>query len=94
MPNKFDEKNLVALVFAPNNCYVNVVGLDKVVVGIDIEKGVWYHKNNAIPIGKGRYTKYKKGIIGIYDRTNIDHLDSMVHQVKEATRDRSSLLED
>lgn len=109
----YKKENLVALIFASNTCYTEVVELSKVSgrevsggemgekpytwkwaeIDLDLEKGTWRHgKNKEGRIGgscryesNGSINGY--GLIGIYDRTNLDHLDSMVHDGKEATGD-------
>ena len=49
-----------------------------------------------IKIGDSHRCDYgaKWGAIGVYDRTNLNHLNSMVHAAREATRDRGSLIKD
>lgn len=103
---KFEEKNLVALIFASNECYTNVVELSEVSgrkvhdpedgwwkwakIELDLVKGTWKHGRKHGYIGGAcKYddggSKNGYGLIGIYDRTNNDHLDSMVCNGKEAT---------
>ena len=105
----FLEENLVALIFASNTCYTEVVELSEVsgrkvhdpedgwwkwaMIELDLEKGTWRHgKNKKGKIGGScRYessgSRNEYGLIGIYDKTNIKHLGSMVHDGKEATED-------
>jgi len=102
----FEEKNLVALIFASNTCYTNVVELSEVSgkrvhdpedgwwnwakVELNLAKGTWKHGRKHGSIGGScRYddggSKNGYGLIGIYDRTNLKHLDSMCHAAKDAT---------
>jgi len=100
-----EEKNLVALVWASNTCYTNVVDpacvsereVDGSKAGksykwkwakleLDLKKGTWKHGEKHGNIGRG-YLPYgfdAYGLIGIYDGTNINHLNAMVHDAMEA----------
>jgi len=105
----YEEKNLIALIFADNTCYTKIVELSEVSgrkvhdpedgwwnwdkIELDLKKGTWKHGRKHGNIGGAcRYdggSRNGYGLIGIYDRTNIDHLDSMVHDGKEATTDHN-----
>jgi hypothetical protein len=108
---EFDINNLVALVWANNECYTCVVDLsfvsEREVPGgemgeepytwkwaklvIDTKKGTWEHGDKKGKIGYS-FTSYydcRYGLIGIYDKTNIQHLNHMVSDAKEATEDRN-----
>jgi len=92
MEKKYRKKDLVALIFASNTCYTNVVPLSKVRTkdfSVDIKRGTWsYGKWEDSRIGKSRYIGADKyGVIGVYDRTKIAHLNSIVHDGQEATRE-------
>jgi hypothetical protein len=101
-----NEKDLVALVWASNNCYTKVVEPSCVSehettggemdeprytwkwakLEFDLEKGTWKHGKKYGNIGRG-YLPYgfsRYGLVGIYDRTNIKHLDAMVHDAMSA----------
>jgi len=97
--NRMDElkEDLIVLMYASNNCYFEVVPYcDEIKdLSVDFIKGTWSYrewKNNQI--GKARDFFYKdgsgkfpEGIIGVYDRTKIKHLNSMIFDVIEARRD-------
>jgi len=88
--------NLVALVYADNRCHTNVVSLNSEIVKNDavVTTKTWKPKQgNTIKIGSSRNDKYGH-VIGIYDRTNNRHLDSMVRHGKEATTIRNYHNED
>lgn len=101
-----NEKNLVALIWANNECYTQVVEPSFVSgregmggemgespkpwkwakLELDIKKGTWKHGEKHGNIGRG-YLPYgfsSYGLIGIYDRTNMKHLNAMVHDAMEA----------
>jgi hypothetical protein len=102
---KFEERNLVALVWASNTCYTNVVDpsyvsereVDGSKAGktykwkwakleLDLVKGTWKHGEKHGRIGRG-YLPYgfgAYGLVGIYDKTNLQHLDAMIHDAMEA----------
>jgi hypothetical protein len=53
---------------------------------LDLKKGTWTHGKKHANIGRG-YLPYgcsHYGLIGIYDRTKIKHLDMMVHEAMDA----------
>ncbi len=89
-------RNLVVLRYAFNECYTQVVTLtdsevkkEKIVIN---ERGGTWSKPGSLDapfkIGKScfpRQSSYE--IIGIYDRTQLKHLDSMVHDSNEAIGD-------
>ncbi len=86
-----ERKNLVALVYAPNRCYTKVVHLnDEIVkndVVINVARKTWKPKlgnSQLFKIGDSRHDQ-RGEVIGIYDRTLITHLGSMVRHGKEAT---------
>ncbi len=85
----YKRSNLIALVYASNRCYTNVVPLNSEIVKndvvIDTARETWKPKQGGtIKIGSSRNDKYGC-VIGIYDRTRIEHLSSMVRAGKEAT---------
>jgi len=99
-------ENLVVLKYASNTCYTQVVdalGFKDERFRIDIDNGVWKYEtalpyspeNKVRPIGTSRYIgNSHEGVIGVYDRTNTKHLDSMIHAVREATQPPSSWVDD
>jgi len=96
------KEDLVVLCFSNNPCSTNVVPLDEGAqdLTVDIKKGVFYQGSGSFMIGKDRiYYSIgcwpKNGVIGIYDRTNLEHLSKMVHHAREATTDhRGSAFDD
>jgi hypothetical protein len=109
-------ENLVALIYANNECYTNVVELSEVdqrpvtdpIEGpwtwpklvVDLEEGVWYQEGETpAKIGRAHFRHHfggsilKYGLIGVYDRTNIRHLNTMVSNSKEATEDRNRYID-
>jgi hypothetical protein len=93
----FKREDLVVLQYASNNCYVSVTEidgnnqeLDSLV--LDLEKGLWSYRNyRDKQIGDSRLCSEQRfGVIGVYDRTNITHLNSMVNAVKDALSPRQS----
>ena len=104
-------EDLIALIWAQNECYTCVVSIDEVsekqVPGgemgeepyfwkwpkleLDLKNGTWKHGRKQGEIGNAGWEWdachiVKYGLIGIYDRTKIDHLNSMVHNSNEAVR--------
>jgi hypothetical protein len=95
------KEDLFALIYADNTCYVSVVKLEEVderqvhdpedgpwkwpKLILDLKKGTWQQgpKGEVRQIGDGHPDGY--GLIGIYDRTNLKHLDTLVWDVREAT---------
>ena len=94
--------NLVVLMYPPNTCYTRVVKFrgDKIDgLEVDIENEVWSYTidgSEGIFIGRSRNLcgKGRHGVIGVYDRMNIEHLNTLVFDGREATRDRLSLVDD
>lgn len=96
------EKNLVVLMYAMNNCYVQAVDVPdakKCGLELNIEKAQWsYCEWKNTPIGQRRAAndpKYglpcKEGIIGVYDRTSTTHLNTMLHDATEAVDSGGSI---
>lgn len=98
---KYDLSNLVFLTFASNTCYVKVTDKKPDDVTIDLEKGAWTTSaveggtQDTFKIGGYRtYFEDRYGTIGVFDRTNVEHLDGLAHASTEAIRERGSVLED
>ncbi len=96
MPCK--RENLIVLRYAFNECYTQVVSLEepevkKQKIIINELGGTWSRSGSesTFKIGEPCYPRYKCSykIIGIYDRTKIEHLNTMVYAANEAVRDRS-----
>ena len=96
-----DKKNLVVLCYASNTCYTTVVPLDENEqdVRVNIPKSCWSMVKTKRLYRIGEEMRHcdngcRGGVIGIYDRTNINHLDYMVHHSGEATESESSASDD
>ena len=93
-------EDLVVLMYSPNVCYTKVVEFrkDKIKgLEVDIKNGLWSYKiDGSNPIGSSRNLcgKGRYDVIGVYDRMNIEHLNTLVFDGREATRDRLSLVDD
>lgn len=96
----YSRGDLVVLMYADNHCYTNVVSADNLRVKksgatINERDGTWtapHPSDPALapqtqPIGGSRYFHRgsRWGVIGVYDRTKLEHLDSMVSDAQEAT---------
>lgn len=79
----FKLSNLVVLVFSANQCYVNVVPAKGFKgLSFDLVAGTWWEVGGGTrEIGQSGYGE----VLGVYDRTEIKHLESMVFRGKEAT---------
>lgn len=84
-------KNIVVLVYADNNRYTKVVLLSEVHEGIDVNcrEGIWAEEDGTVhQIGEhrpcGRDAR-REGVIGVYDRSNIRQLNSILHAAAYAT---------
>jgi hypothetical protein len=94
--------NLVYLTFASNTCYVTVAEVKPKDVTLDLENGTW--STTAVERGMkstfeiGAYRTYfddgRYGTIGVFNRTNIKHLNSLAHAATTAVRERGSMLDD
>jgi hypothetical protein len=100
MATSYEKHNLIYLEFASNSCYHNVSDRPPSGIVIDLEKGAWKWKpslreERCFRIGECDPQARVRGakVIGIYDRTRVDHLDAMVHHATELVRDgyRSAL---
>ena len=84
-------KNVVVLVYAPNNCYTRVVPLAEAEeVTVNCQDGLWFDGGGTIrQIGEHRncgLDSVREGVIGVYDRSLIEQLNSMLHAAEYATR--------
>ncbi len=86
---KYDLEDLIVLQH-PHKV-IRADSIDKSDLEIDLEKGTWtirdfQGKAFTTQIGKERYMQqgFQWGIIGVYDRTNTEHLHFMVHHSVEA----------
>lgn len=88
-------KDLVILVYASNTCYTTVRSAEQNLpegLEIDLDTCIWKFDGTEYQIGQMRRCEYgcRWGVIGVYDRQKIDHLNAMVHHSKEATGERMS----
>ncbi len=94
MSKKLPE-NLVALVYADNCCYCKVTDNAMAEIIVDAENGTWTHKG-APPFKLNRIGYYdpsmkqrSSGVIGVYNKLNIHHLENMVrnwHDIRDEDR--------
>ena len=103
---RYKLEHLVVLKYASNTCYTEVVdvsGFEDEWFHLDVNEGLWGYKFGGFfhqesqerKIGESRYIgRAKYGIIGVYDRTNTEHLSSMVHSANEAVESPSSWVDD
>ena len=83
-------KNLIFLVFSK--------GVNEVVrdcpedVDLNLRNGTWVFREEEYKIGKSRLVpSYEdSGVVGVYDRNQIRHLNSMISALEEKTRKISS----
>jgi len=106
MVEPFRLENLVVLQYASNNCYLQVRDLLKMsgessiggsCLSVDVKNGTWsYREWRDRQIGSSRgCSRNDSGVIGVYDRTDINQLSSMVHTAVEITHaSHSSPLDD
>ncbi len=103
MEVKFRKEDLVVLKYASNSCYTQVITAEEAEqqtenLIIDTVNGTWTFDGETFSIGERGIRwhgsrKKRYGIIGVYDRTNIRHLDLMVIDGKEATEADRSLVD-
>jgi len=103
MEEKFRKEDLVVLKYASNSCYTQVITAEEAEqqtenLIIDTVNGTWTFDRETFSIGERGIRwhgsrKKRYGIIGVYDRTNIRHLDLMVIDGKEATEADRSLVD-
>ncbi len=100
-------EDLVFLMYAPNICCVNVTNEKPRDVQVDVQAGTWTTLVTE-PLGTPKPRTFRIGgirhfdqgcrsggdVIGVYDRTTLDHLTSMVGAGIDATRDRGSAVDD
>ena len=89
-------RNLVVLSFASNTCYTEVKRADDLRdenLQIDTAKGLWsYSPWKDVRVGHARFVDNcsRYGVIGVYDSSDVMHLDTMVHDAME-TVDRHAI---
>jgi len=104
--DKFKLENLVVLQFSSDILFTEVVDAktkSPKELKINLRQGTWtYHMNSfshkgedTMQIGESGFIIHSEGrVIGVYDRTNNDHLNSMVHAGKEATTYKPTITEE
>lgn len=98
-----DKPKLVFLVYADNCCYTTVTEQLPEGVEINHEEGTWtYAKDSTEKRGRvykiGDYGRTcergaRRGIIGVFDAKNVQHLNAMTHTHSEATKSEDSLFD-
>ena len=90
------KEDLVVLMYASRS-YMNVVNISKAEkesdLEIDLEKEMWSYSDwHNVQIGTHRSIigredhPFHEGILGVYDRTDTEHLNSMVRYALSAIR--------
>jgi hypothetical protein len=82
----YDLKNLVFLAYGSDS-YINLREEAPQNTEVDAEKGTWCFDGKTWKIGECRHCPwgFRWGIIGVYDRTNLAHLNQMIHDARKAT---------
>ncbi len=88
-------KDLVVLAYANNTCHTTLHNAEPNLPGgleIDLDTCTWKFDNKTYQIGQMRQCEHgcRWGVIGVYDRQKIDHLNAMLHHSKDATAERMS----
>lgn len=80
---RFKRENLVVLAFAQNECYLTIIPIHKASkrLIINLEEGTWKFGNSDYR-KIGEYNYYS-GMIGVYDRTNVSHLNAMIDRAED-----------
>ena len=92
--NRTNLNDLVVLQFQENNALIDLVNSRKALkhypnLSIDLKNGTWTWENyRNIRIGESRPIEnfrgsYRYGIIGVYEKTSIGHLNNMIDAVQE-----------
>jgi hypothetical protein len=85
-------ENIVVLVYGDNNTVTKVVPICLAHEGIEVhcEEGIWKEENGTVhQIGEHRpcgRDAVRAGVIGVYDRSDIRQLNSMLYAAEYATR--------
>ncbi len=87
---RVSKKNIVVLVYTVNNLSTKVVPLAEVEdVTVNCQDGLWFDGGGTIrQIGEHRncgQNSVREGVIGVYDRSQIEQLNSMLHAASYAT---------
>ncbi len=86
-------KNLVVLVFARNPSYIQVKQPEEITeLVIDCPTGRWQSRGHYLAIGEDNGGQLGR-VIGVYDKTKIDHLGNIVRVVESniASKPTSSI---
>lgn len=87
-------KYFVVLLYAPNTCYTRVIELSEISSAdepaVSFTKNTWSFKGREYKIGEMRHCEpgQKYGVIGVYNRFELDHLNAMVQHAQEATKEQ------
>jgi len=89
------EENLIALMYSPNPSYTTIKYISELKkdekFSIDLEKKLWSYKlknrTETTKIGEPSYgsINHENKIIGLYDRSDIEHLNKMISNMRERT---------
>ena len=84
--SSYEMGNLVFLVYASNTCFTNVVSELPEGLEVDVGAGSWTFDGETFKIGEMRECEWGSewGVIGVFDRTSDEHLNSMVSAANEA----------
>ncbi|MFA6096057.1 MAG: hypothetical protein WC788_00335 [Candidatus Paceibacterota bacterium] len=91
--NAISMKELVVMKYADNTCCVQVVSVKEAMeeyddgfFGIDLAKRIWKFGRREFRIGSRRSCERgsRGGVIGVYNRRSIDHIDSLAHTAIDA----------
>jgi hypothetical protein len=92
-----DKENLVVLQHCRSNpVVVEVVSIEEAisVLEVDTKEGTWTWTHNgyvaSAAIGQS-HSIYDDGLVGVFDRTKINHLSNMLRAYKHASNSRSNL---
>jgi len=88
-------KDLVILMYASNTCYTTVQKTEPRLpegLEIDLDTCSWKFDNRRYTIGEMRHCECgcRWGVIGVYNRQDIAHLNAMVYHGNEAVREHMS----
>jgi hypothetical protein len=81
----YQRENLVVLAFAQNECCLTIIPIYKASkrLVVNCEKGTWKVGNSDSTRKIGEYDYYSgSGIIGVYDKTDVKHLNAMVDEAE------------
>ncbi len=82
-------KNIVVLVYAKDPNCVRPVPLSEAQEGIEVHCGTgeWRRNGQIFKVGEHRpiTPEDRQGVIGVYDKSNLVHVDAMIRTMYQAT---------